>query len=189
PIQWCIAQGEKISGMTTMLMDEGLDTGDILLKTEVEITSDMTGGQLHDEYCRIGSALLLETLEKLENGEITPRKQDNSISSYAPMLTHENTKIDCGSDADEIVNLVRAMDPYPGAYTRINGKKLKVFACRALNIKSDKSGVVLSTQDGLTVGCKNSAVLITQLQLEGKKRMGAAEFLRGYKINKGEQLT
>ena len=134
PIQWCIAKGEKVSGVTTMLMDEGVDTGDILLKTEIEIPPDMTGGQLHDEFCQIGAALLLKTLDRLEKGEISPIKQDDSCGCYAPMLTKENTRIDWGKTAGEIINLIRAMNPYPGAHTSIHGKRLKVFSAEYADI-------------------------------------------------------
>ncbi|MCK9477884.1 MAG: methionyl-tRNA formyltransferase [Firmicutes bacterium] len=189
PIQWCIVKGEKVGGVTTMLMDEGLDTGDILLQAEVDIPPDMTGGQLHDEYCRVGSALILETLEKLEKGEITPKKQNDSDHTYAPMLNYENTKIDWSKSAADIVNLVRALNPYPCAHTTLGGKKLKVFECKAANAEKGVKGEVLSAEGGLTVSCGDGAVVITELQLEGKKRMDAQAFLRGFKAEKGEQLV
>lgn len=188
PIQWCIANGERAGGITTMLMDEGLDTGDILLSSEVEITPEMTAGELHDIYCRIGGALLIETLDGLEKGTITRCAQDNTLYTYAPMLTNENTKIDWNGTACGIVNLVRAMNPIPVAHTTLNGKKLKVFRCHTDDTLSGKAGSVVSTSNGLTVGCADGSVVITELQLEGKKRMTAEDFLRGYKVEIGTVL-
>jgi methionyl-tRNA formyltransferase len=188
PVQWCIASGEKVGGITTMLMDEGVDTGDILLTASVEIAPCMTGGMLYDEYCRLGSKLLLETLDALENGKLVPKKQDDSICSYAPMLTKENTRINWDDTPEKIVNLVRALNPYPCAHTTVHGKKLKIFTCYAENIQNGEGGSVLSTEEGLTVSCNGGAVTITELQLEGKKRMSAQDFLRGYKMKRGDKL-
>ncbi len=188
PIQWCIANGEKTGGITAMLMDEGLDTGDMLLKAEVEIAKDVTGGQLHDIYCKLGGQLLLDTLDALENGEITPQKQDDLQHTYAPMLTKENTRINWNDTPQKITDLVRAMNPYPTAYTTLSGKKLKIFSCYADTSQSGESGRVISAKDNLTVACNGGAVVITELQLEGKKRMLAGDFLRGYKVNCGEML-
>lgn len=188
PVQWCIANGEREGGVTTMLMDEGVDTGDILLTARVEITPDMTGGMLYDEYCRLGSKLLSDTLDALEKGGISPKKQEERLSSYAPMLTKENTRINWEDAPEKIINLVRAMNPYPGAHTTLHGKKLKVFACRAESLQNGGGGAVLSTEGGLTVSCGGGAVTITELQLEGKKRMSAQDFLRGYKVKRGDKL-
>jgi len=189
PIQWCIANSEKVGGVTAMLMDEGLDTGDILMKTEVDITPEMTGGQLHDIYCEIGGQLLLDTLDALKRGEISPQKQDDSQHTYAPMLTNENTKINWSDNSQRIVDLVRAMNPYPTAHTTLCGKKLKVYACHSDNSKSGAVGTVLSTDKGITVACEGGAVVITELQLEGKKRMSAEDFLRGFKLECGAVLV
>jgi methionyl-tRNA formyltransferase len=188
PIQWCIADGEEKGGVTTMLMNEGVDTGDILLSASIHIPPDMTGGQLHDEYCRIGAGLLLETLDGLESGEITPQKQDESLCSYAPMLTKENTRINWEETPRRIYNLVRAMNPYPGAHTSIYGKKLKVFSCLPDTSQTGETGQVLSADKTITVACGGGAVIITELQLEGRKRMSSEDFLRGFKIEKGDRL-
>lgn len=188
PIQWCIANGERVGGITTMLMDEGLDTGDILLKATVEIDPEMTGGDLHDKYCEISTSLLLETLDGLEDKSIIPQKQEDSLHTYAPLLTNENTRINWSETPHNIVNLVRAMNPVPVAHTKLNGKKLKVYACHMDNTLTGEDGRVVSVKGGLSVACTGGAVVITELQLEGKKRMKADDFLRGYKIEIGTVL-
>lgn len=165
PIQHCIIDGEKISGITTMLMDKGLDTGDILLKREVEITPEMTGGELHDLYCEIAPDLLTETLEKFD--EITPEKQDDEKSTYAERFTNENTRINWDDTPENIINFVRGLNPYPVAHTTMGGKKLKVYAV---------------TDDKNAKGIKVGPLTITELQAEGKKRMKAADFMLGNEI-------
>ncbi|OQB13343.1 MAG: Methionyl-tRNA formyltransferase [Firmicutes bacterium ADurb.Bin193] len=189
PIQWCIARGEKVGGITTMLMDEGLDTGDILLKSEVLITPEMTAGELHDIYCERGADLLLETLDRLEKGTITPEKQDDSAHTYAPMLTNDNTRINWSDTAENIINLVRGMNPYPTAHTVLSGKKLKVYHCHKAEYNGNaKAGTVVSADGALIVACGDGAVSIDELALEGKKRMRTADFLRGYKVGDGTVL-
>lgn len=187
PIQWCIIKGEKVSGITTMLMDEGVDTGDILLCEKVQISEDMTAGELHDIYCKIGSNLLLKTLDGLEKGTIVPKKQDDGQCCYAPMLDNENTKINWNMSAKDIINLVRGLNPFPTAYTFLDGKKLKVYRCKAGG-GTGSPGEVICSKDKLVVGCADGSVEITELQLEGKCKMPAADFLRGYKIEKGTVL-
>ena len=187
PIQWCIVNGEKTGGVTTMMMDEGLDTGDILLCEKVDITPDMTAGELHDIYGEIGARLLCETLDGLQNGTLTPQKQDHGAHSYAPMLNNGNTHIDWTSSPDCIKNLVRGLNPFPTAHTTLNGKKLKVYKCEVLQ-EAGKPGAVIFAKDALVVGCADGAVAITDLQLEGKKRMNAADFLRGFSIDEGTVL-
>jgi methionyl-tRNA formyltransferase len=189
PIQWCVAAGERVGGVTTMLMDEGLDTGDMLLKEQVEIPPDMTAGELHDRYCEISRRLLPETLDGVEHNTIVPQPQNHALHTYAPMLTKENTKINWNDTPRGIVNFVRAMNPVPGAHTALNGKKLKIFTCRAADAQTiDTPGTVIGGKDGLTVACGGGAVTVTELQIEGKKRMDAAAFLRGFPITDGTIL-
>lgn len=188
PIQWCIANGETVGGITTMLMDEGLDTGDMLLKAEVEITSQMTAGELHDRYCELSKDLLIATLDGLEKNTIIPQSQNNSLHTYAPMLTNKNTKINWNDTPCNIVNLVRAMNPVPVAHTTLGGKKLKVYECHFDSSVSGEAGKVISSKGGLVVACRGGAIVITMLQLEGKKRMSASDFLCGFKVENGTVL-
>jgi len=184
PIQWCIANGETAGGVTTMLMDEGVDTGHILLSAEVGITPQMTGGQLHDIYCEEGAKLLCGTLDDMEAGVVTPRKQEGE-ASYAPMLTNENTWIQWFAPIKTIINLTRAMDPCPGAYTYLDGKKLRIFSLSPASdtLPAGKTpGSIIPDKSRLLVVCGDGVASVEELQLEGKKRMPAADFLRGYKI-------
>lgn len=187
PIQWCIINGEKESGITTMLMDEGLDTGDILLCERVNLCEEITAGELHDKYCEIGSDLLLRTLEGLKKGAIIPQKQNDREYTYAPMFDNENTKIDWNMSAKDIVNLVRGLNPFPTAHTSIHGKKLKVYKCKVSCCKGNP-GEVICSKDKFIVGCGDCSVEIVELQLEGKRKMCAGDFLRGYQIEKGTVL-
>ncbi len=185
PIQWCIADGEKVTGVTTMLMNEGLDTGDMLLKEEIKITDTMTGGELHDKMAEICPEILLETLDKIE--DIVPQKQDDSISCYASMIDKSMTVIDWSKSAQDIVNLVRGMNPFPAARTTADGKLLKIFVAEKYDKKGD-AGKVLDISDGLVVGCGDGSVKLTDLQPEGKRRMSAKDYLLGNKVKVGDML-
>ncbi len=190
PIQWSIAHGEKVTGVTTMQMDKGLDTGDMLLKAEVEITKEETGETLHDKLASVGGKVLLETLEKIENGTIEPIKQDDSLSCYAPMLSKETSKIDFSKTAKEVFNLIRAMNPYPAAHTLYMENRMRVFRSEIVNYKGNESdGTILDVlPDGILVKCSDGAVKITEVQFDGKKRMAVSEYLKGNKILAGEVL-
>lgn len=185
PIQWCIVDGEKVTGITTMLMNEGLDTGDMLLKAEIEITDTMTGGELHDKMAVMCPELLLETLDKIE--EIVPQKQNDSLSCYASMIDKSMTVIDWNKNAEEIVNLVRGMNPFPAARTTADGKLLKVFVAEKGNVKGEP-GKVLDFTGGIVVGCADGSVILTEVQPEGKRRMSAKDYLLGNKIKVGDFL-
>ena len=180
PIQWCVLDGEEETGVTTMLMAEGLDTGDMLLKSSTKIGENETAGELHDRLSTMGADLIVETLSKLPNNEITPEKQDDNLSNYAPMLTKELCKIDWSKSAQQIHNQVRGLNPWPVAIATVNGKKVKIFATTVGN-KSGNAGSVLSVNP-LTVACAEGSVIINELQLEGKKRMHSDDFVRGYRI-------
>lgn len=185
PIQWCIVGGEKVTGITTMLMNEGLDTGDMLLKKEIEISDTMTGGELHDKMAVMCPELLLETLDKID--EIVPEKQDDSLSCYASMIDKSMTVIDWNKTAEEIVNLVRGMNPFPAARTTADGKLLKVFVAEKGSAKGER-GKVLDFTDGIEVGCADGSVILTEVQPEGKRRMSAKDYLLGNKIKVGDLL-
>lgn len=185
PIQWCIVDGEKVTGITTMLMNEGLDTGDMFLKEEIEITDTMTGGELHDKMAEICPQILIETLDRID--EIVPQKQDDSLSCYASMIDKSMTVIDWNKTAEEIVNLVRGMNPFPAARTTADGKLLKVFLAEKGNAKGE-CGKVLDFTGGIVVGCADGSVILTEVQPEGKRRMSAKDYLLGNKIKVGDLL-
>ena len=178
PIQWAVIDGEKESGVTTMQMDAGLDTGDMLLKTVVPLDEKETGGSLFDKLSKAGADLLLETLDALENGTVTPQKQGESPTAYAKMLTKDMGAIDWNRPAKELERLIRGLNPWPSAYTKLNGKTLKIWAADVCGQTGEKAqpGTVLKAEKILSV---------KELQLEGKKRMDTAAFLRGCHLEKG----
>lgn len=182
PIERAIMAGETKTGVTIMMMNEGLDTGDILLQAETAITNDMTGGELRDELGAIGAKLLAEALEKFADGTIVRRKQDDAASNYAPMITKETGLIDWTKSAAEIHNLVRALDPHWSAYTFLDGEKYKINRTRTVETadKNQKPGsVIRADKKGLVVAAGENAVEITELTPAGKKRMSALSFING----------
>ncbi len=194
PIQWAVIRGEKVSGVTTMQMDVGLDTGDMLMKTEVALTEDETGGSLHDKLSVLGGELLIETLKGLEAGTIRPEKQDDSqTGEYARMLDKALGKVDFSMPAEEIERLIRGLNPWPSAYTFYHGKTMKLWKAKVVSADADGEaaapGQILSVdKKGFTVQTGDGALRILELQLEGKKRMDAGAFLRGCSIAAGELL-
>lgn len=191
PIQWAVINGEKESGVTTMQMDEGLDTGDMLLKTVVPLEEKETGGSLFDKLSAAGAALAAETLEKLEAGQIVPEKQGETTTAYASMLTKEMGRIDWSRDAVSIERLVRGLNPWPSAYTKLKGKTMKIWECEVVDSDASKGvcGEILKvTKNAMIVQTKDGALAIRELQLEGKKRMDAGAFLRGFSVEPGTVL-
>lgn len=190
PIQWAVIRGEKVSGVTTMQMDVGLDTGDMLLKTEVPLAEDETGGSLHDKLSVLGGDLLIETLKGLEAGTIVPEKQDDSQSGeYARMLDKSLGKIDFSMRAEEIERLIRGLNPWPSAYTSYNNKTMKLWKARVVSGGEAVPGQVLAVdKKGFAVQTGDGALQILELQMEGKKRMDAGAFLRGCPLTAGEIL-
>ena len=185
PINWCIINGESESGITTMKMDVGLDTGDMLLKMTTPIFPEDTASSLHDRLSLLGADAMSETLDLLKAGKLSPEKQDDSLSSYAPMLKKELGEIHWNSSAKSIMNLVRGVTPWPGAYTKIDDKILKVHSVRA-GSSAGSPGVILAVgKDGIEAACADGSIIIEELQLEGKKRLKAAEFLSGFRIEPG----
>lgn len=180
PIQWAVINGEKETGITTMLMNEGLDTGDILMIEKTEISVDDTTSSVFERLACIGADLILKTLDKLQKGELTPQPQDDSLATYASMLDKNISNIDWNKSAFEVHNLIRGLYEWPIAHTFFNGKKMKIYKS-SLSKLSGKAGTVLSL-DPLTVACGDGSVEIFELQLEGKKRMDYKSFLLGHPI-------
>ena len=192
PIQWAVIDGEKESGVTIMQMDEGLDTGDMLAKAIVPLDEKETGGSLFDKLSEAGGRLCVETLAKLEKGEITPEKQGESPTAYASMLDKKMGNIDWNKSAVVIERLVRGLNPWPSAYTHLDGKTLKIWACDVLPQSASKgeSGEILEvTKDAIHVQTGDGILMLREIQLAGKARMDAGAFLRGYKVVPGTVLS
>lgn len=183
PINFCLINGEKKTGVTTMLMDKGIDTGDMLLKAETEITEDDDFGTLHDRLAVIGGELLIKTLKALEAGTLIPEKQTGE-SSYAPMITNETRKIDFRASSESIINKIRGLSPSPAAFALCGGKNIKLFRASAIGIVPGSEnlcpGEVLSGKE-LLIRAGDGCVCVDELQPEGKKRMRGADFLLGNK--------
>jgi methionyl-tRNA formyltransferase len=188
PIQWAIASGETTTGVTTMRLDEGLDTGDILLQRETPILAEDTAVTLAPRLAILGADLLVETLHGLEQKSISAVRQDHSRATLAPILTKEDGQIDFARTATEIYNRLRGFQPWPGAYTRFRGKNLKIIAARlAQESSSVPVGELRAIGDKLLVGCGDRTVLeLLQVQPEGKKVIAASEFIRGYRPGQGD---
>lgn len=183
PIQWSVLNGDKVTGVTTMYMEKGLDTGDILETKEYEIGINDTAGEVFDTLAEMGGKLILDTLEKAEKGELHPIKQDDSKSSYAKMLDKSMCNIDFSKTNLQVHNQVRGLSPWPVASTKLNGKVLKIFETRLADGKG-KPGEILNTNP-LTIACGEGAVVVNTVQLQGKKKMDSKAFLQGHKLEKG----
>lgn len=188
PIQWVILDGEKETGVTIMQMDKGLDTGDMLLSCRVPIDEKETGDTLHDKLAQAGAELIVEALPKIEAGEVTPLKQNDAESCYAKMLQKSMGRIDWSKQSEEIERLVRGLNSWPSAYTSYHGKTLKVWASDVSYKQADGApGEVIAVEkDAVYVKTGNGSLKITEVQLEGKKRMPVKDFLLGYQIKTGE---
>ncbi|WP_083832989.1 methionyl-tRNA formyltransferase [Candidatus Arthromitus sp. SFB-rat-Yit] len=190
PINFSIISGDNKGGITTMFMDEGLDTGDIIEKYEVKIDENMTAGQLHDKLKVISSEGMKDTLKKIKNGTIRRQKQDDSQSTYAPMLTKEFGHIDFSKSAKDIVNLIRGLNPWPVAYCLYEEKKIKIYEAKNVSFTEDKyknsdyGQIVKVDDEGILVKCGRGFILITIIQFESKKVMSIKSFLNGNIINK-----
>ena len=190
PIQWAIASGETVTGITTMRLDEGLDTGDILLQRKMEIGAEDTAVTMAPRLATLGAELLVETLEGLQQGRIAPVPQDHSRATLAPILKREDGLVDFSRTAAEIYNRLRGFQPWPGAYTLFRGRNLKIVAARPLPESLEIPGGQLRVAgDKLLVGCGTGTVLeLIQLQPEGKKAITAREFISGYRPGETERL-
>lgn len=190
PIQWAVINGEEVSGVTTMQMDVGLDTGDMLLKTEVPLAEDETGGSLFDKLSTLGGELLIETLKKMEAGELQPEKQDDSqAGEYARTLDKALGKIDFSMPAVRLERLIRGLNPWPSAYTFYNGKTMKIWKAEVTEGTEAQPGeIIFVDKQSFTVQTGAGALRIMELQMEGKKRMEAGAFLRGCALSVGQML-
>ena len=188
PINWAIINGEKNTGITTMLMDEGMDTGDILLKIEIEIGEDDTSIELSEKLSAIGAELLIETIEKGQNDEIEPIKQNDSEATSAPIIKKDVGRIDWSKSAEEIRNLIRGTQPWPGAFTSYNGKNLKIFKTSVNSLRGNPGKVLVSDGGKLVIGTGQNSLDISELQIEGGKRLKVADFLRGNNLETGTTL-
>lgn len=189
PIQRAVMDGETVSGVTSMYMEKGLDTGDMLLKEETPISETATAGELHDLLAAAGGRVLLKTLDAIESGTLTPIKQDDSLSSYASQLTKQDGEIDWSENAQTIINKVRGLNPWPMAYSYIGEKRFVIDFAYKAEYKSTNFGEVLSAdKNGLVISCGDGAVLIKNIKIEGKNKMSVEEYLRGHNIEKGTIL-
>ena len=191
PIQAAILAGEEMTGVTTMFMDEGLDTGDMLLKETVNIDEAETAETLEVKLALAGGRLIVRTLDELAAGRLEREKQDDAASTYVKMIRKEEGQIDWNASALDIERRIRAFYPWPGTYSWHNGGRIKIYAAYVMGMAGDApAGTVVSAADGrIIVACGEGALNITSLQSEGKKRMDAADFLRGYRLSAGDRFT
>ncbi|NLX85939.1 MAG: methionyl-tRNA formyltransferase [Clostridiales bacterium] len=187
PINWCIINGESRTGVTTMYMDKGMDTGDILLQRETEIGENETAGELHDRLAALGADLLLETLEGLQRNEVERKAQDHSAATYAPQLDRETGRVDWNSDAKSIYNLIRGTNPWPGCYTVYKGERMKLWEAKVLEQKSrGTAGKVLEAgHGGMLVQAGSGTLLVTKIQMPSSRVMTVDEYLRGNSLETG----
>ncbi len=188
PINWAVVRGEGETGVTTILMDEGMDTGDMLLRRGIQIQDEDDAGSLFAKLSDLGGELLLETIAQLKERGLNPIKQDESQASYAPMLKKSDGEINWEKSALEIWNLIRGMNPWPGTFTRLGNKSLKIFSSGVVNYRGKPAEVLESVSGTLIVACGEGALEILELQLEGGKRLDVKAFLSGRKIDKGAIL-
>lgn len=190
PIQWSVINGEKTTGITSMLMEKGLDTGDMLLKSETEIGEYETAGELHDRLMVMGAELLIKTIALAEKDELKPEKQCDSDSTYAPMLTKETAKIDWTKSAQTVSKLICGMNPWPVAHTLYMGEVLKIYKAVILGNAKGKCGQILKADDkGMEILCGDgTSILVTEVQFAGSKRMQVRDYLNGHSIEEGKIL-
>jgi methionyl-tRNA formyltransferase len=189
PIQWAVANGELVTGVTTMVLEAGLDTGPMLLAKSVPVAEEETSEDLFVSLAAIGAELMVETLAGLEDGSVKPVEQDHSLATLAPILTREDGLIDFARTAKQSYDRWRGFQPWPGAHTTLRGKKLIVHRMKVAEGVNVAQGELLVDGERLMVGCGETTSLeLIEAQMEGKKRMAAAEFLRGYQVKSGERL-
>ncbi|WP_302381948.1 methionyl-tRNA formyltransferase [Anaerotignum lactatifermentans] len=188
PMQWSIIDGEKVTGITTMYMAKGLDSGDMLLKAEVEITDEDTFATIHDKMAVTGANLLLDTLDQLEAGTLERIPQDHDAATYAPMITKETGHIDWSKNRQDIINLIRGLNPVPAAYTIYEEEVLKIFGAVISDVQTDDAAngeIVAVVKKGFVVKCGDGCLLITEVQARGGKRMMTDAYLRGHAMKEG----
>jgi methionyl-tRNA formyltransferase len=191
PIQWAIIHGEPQTGLTTMFMDEGMDTGPILLQRTVDIPDGQTAGELHDRLSDLAPGLLIETLEGLAKGSVKPKEQDDSLATYTAKLTKEHGLLDWTWPVSRVCGLIRGLDPWPGAFTFFNRKVLKLYGCFLAETGHTGSapGTVRDvTEQGLEIEAGNGSVIVRDIQAPGKKRLPAREYVKGRPLSLGSIL-
>jgi methionyl-tRNA formyltransferase len=189
PIQWAVANGETVTGVTTMRLDSGLDTGPMLLAQAVPIGEEETAEDVYENLAEVGAPLMVETLRRLEEGDLFPTPQDESMATHAPILTREDGRIDFSRTAKQIRDRWRGFLPWPGAFTLFRGRKLILHRLHCADHTGRFAPGVIHLDNGkILVGCGQGAIVLDEVQMEGKKRMAAEEFARGYQINSGERL-
>lgn len=185
PINWVIINGEQKTGVTTMYMDEGLDTGDMILTEEFDLNDEITAGELHDKMRDIGADVLIKTLNQIENGTAPRIPQNHEEFTYAPIMNKSLGKIDWSKSAREIHNLIRGVNPWPSAYTNYKDSTMKIWKTEVLNENSDKEpGTILEVdKDGMKVSTKDDVILVKEIQMPGKKRVLVSEYIKGNSID------
>ncbi len=189
PIQWSVINGCKTTGVTSMQMDEGLDTGDMLIKGEIAIGENDTAGEMHDKLSVLGAEILEKTIDSLLKNELKPEKQNHDEFTYAPMLSKELSPIDWNCSAQEIHNKIRGLSPWPSANAKLNGKTVKIHKSVLADGKGKSAGEIVESGKRLVVACGDlNCIEILTLQAEGKKAMSASDFLRGNPVEVGEHF-
>ncbi|MCR5641042.1 MAG: methionyl-tRNA formyltransferase [Lachnospiraceae bacterium] len=189
PIQWSILNGDDVTGVTIMQMGVGLDDGDILTQVEVPIDAEDTGGSLFDKLAIAGGTLCAETMERLDRGEITPQPQDPKLATHVGMIHKELGKLDFSRPAKELECYIRGLNPWPSAYSKLGGKTLKIWKAKVLSEVSGTPGEIVEvTKDTMVIACGEGGLSLVEVQLEGKKRMPIADFLRGYHVEAREHM-
>ncbi len=191
PINWAVIKGEEETGVTTFFLQERVDTGNVILQARVRIGEDETAGELHDRLAEVGAEIVLQTVRLIELGKAHPRPQEEALASPAPKIYKEMCKIDWAKSTKEVHNFVRGLSPDPCAFTFHNGKALNIYRTKKTGIKvlhSNAGVIVERTDKELLVAAADGVISVQEVQLEGKKKLWIEEFLRGYKIEKGDQL-
>ncbi|MCD8045960.1 MAG: methionyl-tRNA formyltransferase [Clostridiales bacterium] len=190
PIQWAVINGEKVSGVTTIRMDEGLDTGDMILREEVVLDEKETGGSLFDKLSTVGASLCVKTLQAIGDGTAVYTPQEHSLATKVGMISKQFGRIDWTQPALQLERLVRGLNPWPSAYTTLNGKIFKIWDADILSENEDAApgAVTKVTKDAVYVQTGDGILILREIQLEGKKRMPCVDFLRGYSLSAGDIL-
>lgn len=188
PIQWAVINGDKVTGVTTMFMAEGLDTGDTLLMAQTPIGAEETAGELFERLAMLGADLLAETVQQLADGTAQRKPQDDTLATHAPMLDKKLANLDFNKSPEELCNLIRGLNPSPMAFSRLDGKVVKILAARPDFLHHGAAGEILDAKR-LIVGCNGGAIELLQVRPEGKKPMSGEEFARGKRLANGQMFT
>ncbi len=180
PIQWSLIKGDGETGVTTFMLEDKVDTGNIILQEKIKIDAEDDFGSLHDKLSQLGASAVLQTVNMIEEAKVELKEQDNTIASPAPKITKELCEINWYKTAEEIHNLIRGLSPYPGAYFKFGGKIFKIYKTKILQDENLEAGKFKQTKNSLTIGCGKNSLEILELQHEGKKRLKVEEFLRGF---------